>query len=148
MNFSHRVSHMDMSGTTDNGGEDDSPVSELPLKEMLRRAGWTETKAFVEPGSHRTGSTESASKRKTDAERKVDQRKRDLEGGMRQINVKAPDEDDARALLMQVARAIKSKAVRRDVAAVLADRALVRIGRKVRRLRGDAADQVRALLKM
>ena len=49
---------------------------------------------------------------------------------------------------MQVARAIMSKPVRRDIAAVLADRDLVKIGRRVRRLRGSAADQARALLKL
>lgn len=48
-------------------------------------------------------------------------------------------------IIMQVAKAIRSKPVRRDIAAVLADRDLVKIGRRVRRLRGDVADQVRAL---
>jgi hypothetical protein len=42
----------------------------------------------------------------------------------------------------------QSKPTRRPVAAVLTDRELVSIGRKVRRLRGDPADQVRALLKL
>ncbi|MDU0957792.1 MAG: hypothetical protein E7A86_21860, partial [Bradyrhizobium sp.] len=105
-------------------------------------------RAFIEPNEPSTGTKQERPGARTDAERKADQRQRQLADGLKQINVVAPKDDDARALIMQVARAIMSKPVRRDIAAVLADRDLVKIGRRVRRLRGSAADQARALLKL
>lgn len=117
-------------------------------KTRLKREGWLEVRAFIEPSGPTAGTTNEKPEARTDAERKADQRQRQLADGLKQINVVAPEDNDARALIMQVAKAIRSKAVRRDIAAILVDRDLVKIGRKVRRLRGNAADQVRALLKL
>lgn len=114
----------------------------------LKRDGWREVKAFIAPSEPPRLAENEALEPRTDAERKADQRQRQLAQGIRQINVEAPNDNDARALIMQVAKAIRKKAVRRDIAAILADRDLVTIARKVRRLRGNAADQVRALLKL
>ena len=125
-------------------GEPESCIS----KARLKREGWREVRAFIEPNEPSTGTKQERPGARTDAERKADQRQRQLADGLKQINVVAPKDDDACALIMQVARAIMSKPVRRDIAAVLADRDLVKIGRRVRRLRGSAADQARALLKL
>lgn len=134
-----------MSHGSDQGAE---PPPKASIKILLKQAGWKEAKAFFAPGCPRAEASEPGTERRTDAERKAAQRELHREKGLRQINVIAPDQEDARALLVQVAEAIKSKQVRRDILAVLADRELLLIGRKVRRLRGDAADQVRALLKL
>ena len=117
-------------------------------KARLKRDGWREVQAFIAPSEQPPQTVTEEQEPRSDAERKADHRKRQLADGLKQINVVAPEDDDARALVMQVAKAIKSKLVRRDIAAVLADRELVKIGRKVRRLRGNEADQVRALLKL
>lgn len=130
------------------GGDQAEPASEASIKILLKRAGWKEARAFFEPADYQAEASDSDTKPRTDSERKAAQRKRQLDEGLRQINVMAPDEEDVRALIVQVAIACKSKPMRRAVAAVLTDRDLVSIGRKVRRLRGDAADQVRALLKL
>jgi hypothetical protein len=130
-----------------NGEHSDGPAPRVS-KARLRREGWLEVRAFVEPSEQATGTTSEKPEARTDAERKADQRKRQSADGLKQLNVVAPEDDDARALVMQVAQAIRSKPVRRDIAAVLTDRDLVKIGRKVRRLRGDVANQVRALLKL
>lgn len=114
----------------------------------LKRDGWREVKAFIAPSEPPRLAEKEVLEPRTDAERKADQRQRQLAKGIKQINVEAPNDNDARALIMQVAKAIKSKPVRRDIAAVLADRDLVKIGRQVRRLRGSDADQVRALLRL
>jgi hypothetical protein len=58
----------------------------------------------------------------------------------------APDDAESRELLSHLAQKIKSRTVRRNIRAVLADPGLVAIGRRVRRLRGENADQVRKLL--
>lgn len=128
----------------DQSGEPERRISTACLK----REGWREVRAFIEPTEPVDDTKNEKSEARTDADRKADQRKRQLADGLRQINVVAPEDEDARALVMQVAKAIRSKPVRRDIAAVLADRDLVKIGRKVRRLRGNEADQVRALLKL
>lgn len=120
----------------------------LISKARLKRDGWREVQAFIPPSEPPPPTGTEVPGPRTDAERKADQRKRQLADGLKQLNVVAPEDDDARALVMQVAKAIGSKTVRRDIAAVLADRELVKIGRKVRRLRGNEADQVRALLKL
>lgn len=138
---------MDMNSNGEHSERSDGPAPRVS-KARLRREGWLEVRAFVEPSEQSTGATSEKSEARTNAERKADQRKRQSAEGLKQINVVAPEDDDARALIMQIAKALKSKAVRRDIAAVLADRDLVKIGRKVRRLRGNAADQVRALLKL
>lgn len=117
-------------------------------KARLKRDGWREVQAFIAPSERPPQTVTEEQEPRSDAERKADQRKRQLADGLKQLNVVAPDDDDARLLVMQVAKAIKSKPVRRDIAAVLADRDLVKIGRKVRRLHGNEADQVRALLKL
>ncbi|KQT12618.1 MULTISPECIES: hypothetical protein [Bradyrhizobium] len=138
MNFDSDPEHSEQSG------EPEPRIS----KARLKREGWREVRAFIEPGEQAPATKSEQTEARTDAERKADQRQRQLADGLRQVNVVAPKDDDARALVMQVAKAIRSKAVRRDIAAVLADRDLVKIGRKVRRLRGNVADQVRALLKL
>ena len=128
----------------DQSGEPERRISTARLK----REGWREVRAFIEPIEPVDDTKNEKSEARTDADRKADQRKRQLADGLRQINVVAPEDEDARALVMQVAKAIRSKPVRRDIAAVLADRDLVKIGRKVRRLRGNEADQVRALPRL
>lgn len=131
------------------GHKHSEPAGEAPVsKARLRREGWREVRAFIEPIEPPPPKSGDEQERRSNAERKADQRQRQLAEGLKQINVVAPEDEDARALVMQVAKAIRSKLVRRDVAAVLADRDLVKIGRRVRRLRGNAADQVRALLKL
>ena len=140
---------MDMNFDSDpeHGKRSDEPEPRIS-KARLKRDGWREVRAFIEPIESLIGSTNEKRETRTDAERKADQRQRQLADGLKQINVVAPEDNDARVLIMQVAKAISSKAVRRDIAAILADRDLAKIGRKVRRLRGNAADQVRALLKL
>jgi hypothetical protein len=131
---------------------DSSSADQRSLKKLLRKAGWTEKRAFFEPENDGPGvfaeDDDGSPKARSNAERKADQRKRKLDAGFRQLNVEAPDDDDARALIAQVAKASQSKQARRDVRAVLADRDLVMIGRRVQRLRGQASAQVRALLKL
>ncbi|KQT12898.1 MULTISPECIES: hypothetical protein [unclassified Bradyrhizobium] len=117
-------------------------------KARLKREGWREVRAFIEPTEPAASTKKEKPEARTDGERKADQRRRQHADGLRQINVVAPEDNDARALIMQVAKAVGSKAVRRDIAAVLADRDLVKIARRVRRLRGSEADQARALLKL
>ena len=138
MNFDSNPEHSERS---------DEPEPRIS-KTRLKQEGWLEVRAFIEPTEPAADAKNEKPEARTDAERKADQRKRQLADGLRQINVVAPEGEDARALVMQVAKAIRSKLVRRDIAAVLADRDLVKIGRKVRRLRGIEADQVRALLKL
>jgi len=123
--------------TTFTGGERQS------LKAKLRLAGWRETKAFIEPDGIADPATEN---RTAEATRKAEQRERDLAEGWRQHNVKAPDDADARELLSHIAQAIESKRFRKILRTVLADPDLVVIGRRVRRLRGEAGTQVRTLL--
>jgi hypothetical protein len=129
---------------TEQSGEPEPRIS----KSRLKREGWLEIRAFIEPTEPTVGAKYEKRETRTDAERKADQRQRQLAQGLQQINVVAPEDNDARALIIQVAKAIRSKAVRRDIAAVLADRDLVKIGRRVRRLRGSEADEARALLKL
>lgn len=125
--------------TTFPGGEKQS------LKAKLRLAGWRETTAFIEPDGTIDPATEN---RSAEATRKQEQRERDLAEGWRQHNVRAPDDPDARELLSHLAQAIKSKKLRKTLRAVLADPDLVVIGRRVRRLRGEASTQVRQLLSL
>lgn len=129
------------------GDECSEPTPRIS-RARLKRDGWREVQAFIAPSEQPSPMGTEKQEPRTDAERKADQRKRLLADGLKQLNVVAPEDDDARALVMQVAKAVKSKPIRRDIAAVLADRDLVKIGRKVRRLRGNEADQVRALLKL
>jgi hypothetical protein len=139
------------SGGTDDQESVSSAADKSSLKSLLRDAGWKEAKAFIEPGcthSFISQDDEESSERSSEARRKAEQRARDLANGWRQLNVRAPDDPDARELLVHIAEAIRSKTVRRNIRAVMADPALVMIGRRVRRLRGGAADQVRALLAL
>ncbi|MGY4598109.1 hypothetical protein ACVWXL_005855 [Bradyrhizobium sp. GM22.5] len=141
---------MDMNPNPNSGpGEQSGEPAPRISKARLKRDGWREVQAFIAPSEQPPQTVTEEQEPRSDAERKADQRKRQHADGLKQLNdVIAPDDDDARALVMQVAKAIKSKPVRRDIAAVLADRDLVKIGRKVRRLHGNEADQVRALLKL
>jgi cellobiose phosphorylase len=81
-----------------NDGSDQAaePASEASIKILLRRAGWKEAKAFFEPGHRQAETSESDTKSRTDSQRKAAQRKRQLEEGLRQVNVMAPDEEDGR----------------------------------------------------
>jgi hypothetical protein len=127
---------------------DDGPPS---LKSCLKDAGWREVKAYIEPtpGAASVGAAAGESpKSRSEAKRKAAQRERDRVAGWRQHNVRAPDTSEARELIAHVAERVKSKQFLRIVRAVLADPDLVKIGRKVRRLRGPAADEVRTLLKL
>ena len=126
------------------GGQPD-PV-EQALR-TLREVGWSEKKAFVPPGTPgANGGGEKRSEQSPEARRKAEERVRKLAEGLRQHSVFTPDDADARELISHLAAKIKSKAMRKAVRAVLADPELVVIGRRVRRLRGDAGDQVRKLL--
>ena len=136
------------SSTTDGNSHGDNftifPNSKKQsLKQKLRLAGWRETTAFIEPDDSAEGVSE---KQSPAAKRKPEQRERDLIVGWRQHNVKAPDDSDARELLSHIAQVIKSKKIRKIIRAALADPELIVIGRRVRRLRGEAGDQVRKLL--
>jgi len=139
---------MNNDGSTTNGkshadGFTVFPAAEQSLKQKLRLAGWREATAFIEPDDNAEVPIE---KQSPQAKRKAAQRERDLAEGWRQHNVRAPDDPDARELLGHLAQAMKSKKVRKIIRAVLADPELVVIGRRVRRLRGDAGVQVRNLL--
>lgn len=140
---------MDNGSSTTNGKSHGDGFTIFPnsekksLKQELRLAGWRETTAFIEPDDGVEGASVQQS---PEAKRKTEQRERDLIEGWRQHNVKAPDDADARELLSHIAQAIKSKKVRKIVRAALADPELIVIGRRVRRLRGEAGDQVRKLL--
>ncbi|MBX9842118.1 MAG: hypothetical protein K2Z80_09965, partial [Xanthobacteraceae bacterium] len=143
-------SHMpDNNGSTTNGGSRFEGFTTFPgaekqsLKAKLRLAGWRETTAFIEPDG---SAQKPVDNRSAEAERKAEQRERDLAEGWRQHNVKAPDDPDARELLSYVAQALKSKKLRRIIRSALSDPDLVMIGRRVRRLRGDVGDQVRKAL--
>jgi len=128
------------------GGQPD-PV-EQALR-TLREVGWSEKNALVPPGAPDApggGEKRSRSEQSPEAKRKAEERARKLAEGWRQHNVEAPDNADARELLSHLAEKFKSKAIRKAVRAVLADPELVVISRRVRRLRGDAGDQVRKLL--
>jgi hypothetical protein len=125
----------------------ESDLTEAELVAALLRKGCVLTPALVGPNIASSLKSQTHS-RSADARRKARERQEKLDLGWKQLNVNAPSDDEARGLLAQVAKAIQSKHVRRDILAVLADRELVTIGRKVRRLRGEAADQVRMLLKL
>src|ERR1700675_1066924 len=131
---------------------DSTSADQQSLTKLMRKAGWKEKRAFFEPENEAPGvfaeDDDGSPKPRSNAERMADQRQGKLGAGFRQLNGEAPDDDDARALIAQVAKAIQSKQARRDVRAVLADRDLVMIGRRVQRLRGEASAQVRALLKL
>ncbi len=111
-------------------------------KGRLVREGWRAVRAFIEPSGPAPTTKNENPEARPDAERKADQRQRQLADGLKLINVVVPKDDDNRTLVMQAAKAIKSKAVSRDVAAALTDRDLVKIARRLRRLRGSAADEV------
>ncbi len=127
---------------SDNNDDDEA------LRATLRAAGWVGTKAFVEPGTPvaRGGGDAKPAEKSPEAKRKAEERERKLAEGWRQHNVMAPDDADARELLSYLAQKIKSKTARINIRAVLTDPKLVAIGRRVRRLRGNDADQVRGLL--
>lgn len=155
-----RTSGLIRTSPADNSSEDDtahnaeqqqqqaeSDLTEAELVAALLRKGCVLTPALVGPNIASSLKSQTQS-RSADARRKARERQEKLDLGWKQLNVNAPSDDEARGLLAQVAKAIRSKHVRRDILAVLADRELVTLGRKVRRLRGEAADQARMLLKL
>lgn len=121
--------------------------SDAELRETLRRKGWVEAKALVEPGAGISPQSNRGPRRSVEAQRKAEERERDLAAGWRQHNVKAPDDADARELLSSVAQALKSQKLRKAIRLTLADPDLITIGRRVRRLKGEAGARVRDLLK-
>ena len=122
--------------------------SDAELRETLLRKGWVEAKALVEPGAGVTPQPNQTRGRTAEAQRKAEERERDLAAGWRQHNVKAPDDADARELLSFVAQALKSPKLRKAIRLTLADPDLISIGRRVRRLKGEAGARVRDLLKL
>jgi hypothetical protein len=91
--------------------------------------------------------TEGAKKTKTKtaAERQTEQAIRDEESGWKRCYAKAPDDDDARALISLVAKAIISPVVRRAIKLAIAHPGSVFLGEKVRALRGPRGYVVRTL---
>ncbi len=134
------------------GDGPDHPAGDEPsdseLRDALLRNGWIEAKALVEPGSGIAPQSNQPRRRTAAAQRKAEQRERDLAEGWRQHNVKTPDDADARELLSCVAQALKSQKLRKAIRLTLVDPDLLMIGRRVRRLRGEAGRQVRDLLKL
>jgi hypothetical protein len=123
-------------------------LSDEQLREALVGKGWTETTAFVEPGTPAAEAPKASETRSADAERKALEREELRRDGWRQHNVMAPDDALAREFLSAAAQKIKSKKILGALRAALDDPKLIKIGRKIRRLRGDAGDQVRKLLDL
>lgn len=139
----------------DNGDKEDKVdeknnigMSEEQLRQVLVEKGWTETKAFVEPGTPTASKRNTAASRSADAERKAREREELQEKGWRQHNVMAPDDPIAREFLSAAAAAIKSKTILKALRTALADPDVVKIGRRVRRLRGEPGERVRQLLHL
>lgn len=105
--------------------------------EPLLKNGFVATPALVGPGILRA--------RSKDAQRMKEKRDQ-LKGTERQINVWAPDNPAAREFLMMAAKAVKSRRVLNALRSALDDPSLVRIGQKVLKLKGDAGAEVRRAL--
>lgn len=105
--------------------------------EALLQSGFVATPALIAPGILRA--------RSKDAQRMKEKRDQ-LKGTERQINIWAPDNPAAREFLMMAAKAVKSKKVLKALRSALDDPSLVRIGQKVLKLKGDAGAEVRRAL--
>jgi|SRR5665213_313701 len=114
-------------------------------RNALLQKGWNETVALVPPGTA-TSSKRNDATRSPEAERKAKERLHMREQGWNQHNVMAPNNALAREFLSAAAQRIKSPKVLKALRAALDDPDLVRIGKKVRRLRGEKGDQVRKML--
>lgn len=153
----------DGTGSADPDNERESSNHNEHREALLKSGYWIETMALVELANTAAGEPKAtrgangsagAGKAKAtriasggaDAARKAKEREKLLKEGWRQHNVLAPDNPLAREFLSAAAEKLKSRKILRALRAAMEDPDLVVIGRKVRRLRGEAGDQVRRLL--
>jgi hypothetical protein len=113
------------------------------LKRKLAESGWHRGEAWFGPELNVQPADKAKNNRISDAERKRAQRERDKADGWLQCTVKAPDDEEARALIALVATAIRKPSKRRAIRAVIDDPSLITLGRRYRRMLEANAKEVK-----